>query len=525
MTTYTIENNKFYKQVGNKKVEFRSLGATLYPGHAYSPGVIERAITNGIKHGHHTMFRSVLMFEGFRGDNPLNAPGWKTVKMMLQLGKKYKVGITVEIGSALLSWLERQGLNPYDEKYDAMFEDVIKKACRMYGRFANSSLFAFTCINEFGPYRKNEAFFQSVFRRLQMTAALIKDHGKNEILVGSGGLLHLSKKSGGIPKPFPTCPWINNGETNQVYWEGVYTCPKVDFNMIHIYAKDTQTIDNNNSEWTNLEFYHDFSAQHGKPFIVDEFGMKLERTDEEDLDASVVTCEGLRFLEAISKQLQKVPKEKLPPILEFWNFNSSSVAFDWWPEFSYHKPLFLEGFQNLQKDYFPCENNGGVKLTPRTFQLHKTQKGLALQETGHKVTYDFAAGKLSKQLCYTTTFPAPIGFDEESDGICCTIASKIKEDQFDLKIRFHLLLLEKDKEFPKEKRVKQGWNSVKQNDIIPTMSKNEMFVDFRWGDLGDYENIRKNYVMKSLALELISAKPKYQVKGGFTLKNVRFACK
>lgn len=526
--TYTIENNKFYKLVKDKKVEFRSLGATLYPAHAASGGVIERAITNGIKHGHQTTFRSVLMFEGYSGTNPLNAPSWRTVKTMLQIGKKYNVGITVEVGSALLSWLERQGLDPYDKKYDEMFDGVLRKACRMYGRFTTSSLFCFTVMNEFGPYRKSQEFYDSVYRRMQLSAALIKKYGKNRILVGSGGLLHLSRKSGGLPRPFPTCPWINNGETNQVYWEGVYTCPNVDFNMIHIYANSIQVIESDDSEWSNLEFYYDFSSKHGKPFVVDEFGMRLKTLEEAGGSAAPIIAEGTAFLRAVQRQLVKVPKEKVPPIIEFWNLNSTSIGFDWWPESNYHRQIFQKDFQEMEKAFFACPGNGGVKFNCPTFQLRNTQTVLAPLPTGHKTEYAFTKEKLGRQLFYSTEFDSPVSLTC-SDGICFTITSKIPNDQFKLKIRFHLGLQEADNPNNK-KRVLQSWNSLKQNDIIPhsTTKKNEMFVDFVWGDIqefGSLGKLKEKFQLRSLSLELICLMPKENVVGNLTIKNIRLATK
>jgi hypothetical protein len=521
---YTIENNKFFKFVNGERVEFRSLGSTLYPAHSGSGGVIERAITNGILHGKHTLFRSVLMFEGYKGSNPLKANSWKSVKTMLQIGKKYNVGITVEVGSALISWLERQNKNPYDEEFDKMFEDVIKKACKMYRRFATSSLFAFTIINESGPYKKKQEHFDSLFRRMQLSAALIKEHGKNEILVGSGGLLHLSQKSGGIPKPFPSCPWINNGETKQVYWKGVYTCPGVDFNMIHIYANSIATIESNNSEWSNLESYYNFCSQHGKPLIVDEFGMKLQSRDEVK-NVAQITVEGISFLRAIQKQLAKIPIEKVPPIIEFWNLNSTCGGFDWWPESSYHNSLFVKEFQDLKKLFF-ASSEKDVDFNPKTFQLEKTQKVIALDSTLHIESYHFKAKKLGKQNIYVKEFSEPISL-LASDGICFSITNKIPEDHFNMKIRFHLGL-QSTLQPNEKKKVSQSWNSLKQNDIIPTSQKNEMFVDFSWGDIQEFgsEGLRKgHFVMESIRLELICLSPKNDTSGNLTIKNIRLATK
>ena len=124
MSNYSISENKFWKKEGDSIIPLKAFGCTLYPAHSYSRGAIERCITEGIKNGNHTLFRMVLIFEGFKGENVLKASGWKSVTQALQLAQKYNVGITVELGSSLISYLERKNENPYDPQWNDLFKKV-----------------------------------------------------------------------------------------------------------------------------------------------------------------------------------------------------------------------------------------------------------------------------------------------------------------------------------------------------------------------------------------------------------------
>jgi hypothetical protein len=519
MSFYSIENNQFYKQRPNKKVLFKAFGATLYPAHAKSPGWIERCITTGLrKGGQHMIYRMVLIFEGYNGLDILKAPGWNTVKQALELGISYNVGITVELGSSLISYLEKKGENPYDKKWDSLFEKVIKKGCEMYGNY--SSLFSFTVINEFGPYRKPQAYFDLVFRRLKSTGTLIKHFSNNTILVGSGGLLHLTEKSGGNPPPV-TCEWIDDGKTKRPYWEGVYSCPSIDFNMIHIYANEIEKIENDETEWSNLETYHDFSAQYGKPMIVDEFGHKLPL----DAPQKVIVEEGKRFLNAVDGALSRLNKEKVPPIIKFWNFNSTSQGFDWWPEFSANKPLFAI-MKKMRREYF-ATHNSGTSLKPKVFQLDTVEK--LLDESHTLVEYTCPANKLTQKTVYNKVYEEGVDLDNEKfHGLCASISSKIPYDNYRLKLRMYLLTKNKRHRHKGTKFLLQGWETLRQNDIIPTYDRNEMFVDFTFGDIREFGTtgaLTKHYLLCGVKLVLICNKPKKEVKGAFTLTNIRLASK
>ena len=517
MSFYSIENNQFYKQRPNKKVPFKAFGATIYPAHGKSSGWIERCITTGLrKGGQHMIYRMVLIFEGYKGLDLLKASGWDTVEQALKLGEKYNVAITVELGSSVISFLERKGENPYDEKWDSLFESVMKKGCEMYGKY--SSLFCFTVINEFGPYRKPQAYFDSVFRRLKTTGTLIKHFSNNSILVGSGGLLHLSKKSGGNP-PSVFCEWIDNGETKRPYWEGVYSCPSVDFNMIHIYASTIEKIENDETEWSNLNHYYDFSAQYGKPMIVDEFGHKLAM----DVPQGQIIKEGKRFLGAVDGALSRLEEGKVPPIIKFWNLNSTSQGFDWWPEFDGNKPLF-NIMKTMRRRYFSTPDSG-INLKPKVFQLDTTER--VLDNTHTLVEYTCPQKKLTKKTIYNKVYEEGVDLDNEKyQGICGTISSKIPYDNNRLTGRFYLLV--ENKETKKTKFILQGWETMKQNDIIPTYNKNELFADFTFGDFREFGKtgkLAKKYLLKGVKIILVCGVPENEVKGAFGLTNIRLASK
>ena len=515
MSFYSIKNNQFYKQRPNRKVPFKSFGATLYPAHSKSKGWIERCITTSLKKGGQAMiYRMVLIFEGYTDMDLLKAPGWDSVKHALELGEKYSVGITVELGSSVISFLQERGENPYDEKWDSTFEAVMKKGCEMYGTY--SSLFCFTVMNEFGPYGKSQAYFDSVFRRLKITASLIYTFSNNSILVGSGGLLHLTDKSGGDSQPV-FCEWIDDGKTKRPYWEGVYSCPCVDFNMIHIYANTIEKIENDKTEWSNLNNYHDFSAKYGKPMIVDEFGHKLPI----NVPQSQIVKEGKQFLNAVDRALFRLEEKKRPSIIKLWNLNSTGQGFDWWPESNVE---LFKVVKRMRKTHFNTSNSG-VSFTPKVFQLDTTEK--LLDETSTLVEYICPAEELTKKIIYNKVYEEEVDLNNEKyHGVCASISSKIPHDNYNLTVRFYLKV--QHKQTQKITFVLQDWKAIKQNDIIPNYKKNELFADFTFGDFqkfGITGLLTKNYLLKGMKIVLICEKPKKEVKGEFTLINIRLASK
>ena len=510
MSIYSVCDNKFYKKLflTPSPVEFKALGATLYPAHSTTKGYIERCITEGIKNANHTLFRMVLIFEGYKGSDVLKSPGWKAVETALDLGEKYNVGITVEIGSSLLSYLEKKGEDPYDPKWDELFTKVLKKACRLYKN--HQSLFCFTVMNEFGPYGKPQAYFDRVFARMLKSAEQIKKFSKNKILVASGGLLHLSEKSGGKPRPV-TCPWVDNGNTPVDYWKGVYTCPSVDFNMIHIYSS-IDKINNNESEWSNLEKYYDFCSTYKRPIIVDEFGCRLPTDTPTEV--------GEEFLQAVWDAITKIPVEKRPPIIEMWNLAPQAFGYDWFPTSYVLDPLY-QTMKEMRLDLFPS-NEHDVNYEPKTFQLSKTVQVIDSEEI--KVDYAFPAGKFKSKFIYNKTFD-PVAISAPIKGIAVSVITPISVSSTKMILRFFLEF----SGFGKTLTTTQEFNSVKQNSMVPgSYAEQNYFVDFTNGDIKEFGangNGRHGYNLIKVRIQLISNKPVENSVGTFTFTNLRFAWK
>jgi len=517
---YTIQGNEFYKN--NEKL--KGFGCALYAAHTTSPGYIERCIQNGMYYGQHTLFRMVLIFENYRGEDILKAPVWSLLKDALDIAQRYGVGLTIELGSSLVTYLERKNENPYAEKWDTLFDDVFKKGCLLFS--SHPALFCFSVINEFGPYQKPQTYFDAVFRRLRLSGQLIKKYSENKILVASGGILHLSDKSGGEPGHV-FCEWIHDGKKRVPYWQGVYSCPSIDFNMIHIYSTINK-INDGESEWSNFTKYHDFSRLHNKPIIVDEFGLKLPK-----YSTDLVTKKGLRFLNSIEGVLKNMPMAKRPPIIQIWNFKPTSQGFDWWPEYSYHHPLFQK-IKEMSQDIFRNCSSNNIDFESVSTKPHLGRVVKILDFEDHKVYYDFKKNMLGHKLMTQCNFKQTIPLAKWPDlgGISFIIFSNIVKSSFNLHVRFHLFLKHVDGgDDEKYRWYLQEFQSMKQNAIIPSKIDDKKnggieqypFANFSYEDFkifGRDGQYKKNFILKAVKLQLVCLHPLEDVTGGIFFKHL-----
>lgn len=510
MGIYQVNSNGvLVKKQGTQKKPFRAFGSTLYMAHCTSPGYIERCITSGIQHQQSTLFRTVLMFEGYKGSDLLNCPAWNLVLHALQLGRKYDVGVTVEIGSALISYLERQGEDPYLEKWDDLFFRVLRKAARMYKN--QSHIFCFTLINEFLPYNKNQEQFDLVFRRMKLCSEVLQKFAGKKVPLASGGLLHLTQKSGGRPRPV-TCEWVENGTKRIPYWQGVYSCPGVSINMIHIYSNTIEKINNNQTEWSNLDEYHDFCKNLKRVIIVDEFGMKLPLINTTEI--------GLSYLEAVDKQLASLDNKK-PPVIEYWNLEPTCHGFGWWPESQVFGPIFAK-MRAMQEVHFPFKRNGGYQV--KQFQLDTIQKSIDGEE--FQYDYKFAAKRTQMVFIYNKTYAQKIPILEAYHGIVAKVLGTFEANSYSISLRFYLGLEERATK--KKFYAIQSWGSGRQNQLIPTSDQNKVFGDMLYGDfaeLGRKGEKRTKYDLFSLKIQMICYSCPNPCFGTIKINNIAFASK
>ena len=160
------------------------------------------------------------------------------------------------------------------------------------------AIFAYTVLGEVIPYpRSMQANITALLRRV---STRLQQRDPNH-LIGSGGLLHMSSYSG----------YFDPRE----YWKDLYGFQHVDFCMIHVYQTPDKVLPTTSggsfqwSEWDNLAKYASFCQTLGKPFIVDEFGLKLD---------SWTRSTATRYFDYVFKKMRQ--NGPPIPIVEFWNW-------------------------------------------------------------------------------------------------------------------------------------------------------------------------------------------------------------
>ncbi len=178
----------------------------------------------------------------------------------------------------------------------------------------------------------------------------------------------------------------------------------------------------------------------------------------------------------------------------------------------------------MRRTYFATPNSG-ISFKPKVFQLDTVEK--MLDDTQTLVEYTCPEKKITQKIIYNKVYEEGVDLNNEKyQGVCASISSKIPYDNYRLTARFYLLT--EHKQTQKRKFFLQGWETIKQNDIIPNYNKNELFVDFTLGDIREFGTsgaLTKKYLLKGVKIVLICEVPKKEVKGAFTLTNIRLASK
>lgn len=369
--------------------EWTSIGATLYLFHTSKDGYHRRIMSEACTKGF-TSVRCVLMFEGaanIEDDTP-----WDAVETVLKLAEEMEMAVTVEAVSSLTSWLERKNEHPYKEKFDELYDYVISRSVKQFAGY--SSLFLVTILNEVLPFRGAGFEADPMFRRLLKSAELYKKKAP-DLLVGSGGLLHMGPASGGRVT-YVQVPWIENGNKTVPYWKAVYTAPNVDIGMIHIYSS-TDKIQNGKSEWSNVRDYTAFCQKKGRAFIVDEFGLKIDYVQVPE-DKPKAELQAIQFLQTIGVELTDPSSihypniEGLPSMLQYWNHSINAQGYDWYPTYS---PEVFDTFEEVFEDIGYSMPN--KKTRKYSFHPWVTWKAVVLQEL-FKKEYEYPPNFKAEKL-------------------------------------------------------------------------------------------------------------------------------
>jgi hypothetical protein len=485
--------------------EFESVGATLYLFQSADDGYHRKVMSEACQNGF-TSVRCVLIFEGC-SDIELDEP-WNRVESVLKIGEEFDLAVTVEVCSSLISWLETKQEDPYDEKWDDLFAYVIERSVDQFSEY--TSLFLVTILNEVLPYRGAGFEPDPLFRRMAICANMYKSLNA-QLLVGSGGLLHLSRKSGGRPASV-TVPWIGNGNTKVPYWEAAYTCPSVDIGMIHIYSSTAKILDNQ-SEWDNCEKYTQFCKDNQRAFICDEFGLKLETvTKPKERDA--VQKQGIAFLEAIGTILS--PQTLRPSMCQMWNLSPNAQGYDWWPE--YTPQLFSDGFEDVFEETldYPMPNRRVKQYTFKPWG----KKSVLLSES-NSCKYDFPAGYKSTKLVSLS--------GRNTEGVKQVVAeiSMPLNANVPGSITFRFSLKLRDMRTNRVVFRVQTFSSIRQNLVVPcpdvTKPKDKQYIYARLSrDFSENLNTpEEQYKVEWVDLHAVKFRTGNPVEGTFEIKNLK----
>jgi hypothetical protein len=488
-------------------VDWTSIGVTLYLFQTSTDGYHRRIMSEACSKGF-TSVRCVLMFEGaaaIEDDVP-----WDAVESILKLAEEMDMAVTVEAVSALTSWLERKDEHAYDEKWDELYEYVIGRSVKQFSSY--SSLFLVTVLNEVIPFRGVGFEPEPMFRRLLQCAKLYKKKAPT-LLVGSGGLLHMGKESGGRV-PYVKVPWLEDGSVSVPYWQGVYTAPNVDVDMLHIYSTVEKILDSK-SEWSNVVDYTSFCKKNGRAFIVDEFGLKLDFVTIPK-DKPKTEQQAKLFLQAVSSTLRGNGIGDLPQVLQYWNHSINAQGYDWFPTYT---PEVFDTFEEEFEDvgYF-MPNRKTRKYSFNPWQIRNV---VVLHERFGK-EYEYppnfkvekvlsVSGKETKQVKHVV---AEV-FVDPTKSVPTNMLFR-----FQLKVRE----LNTNRVFTKVQKV----DSWRQNQVVPMPEQNKprdkQYIFARLA-LDFNENLMKDdnpFQIERVDVYMVKFKTNTTLKGYYVIRNLKF---
>jgi hypothetical protein len=231
---------------------------------------------------------------------------------MIAAARDLDVHVTLEL-SGLANWYLSNNMDPYDastyDTWDKLVDFVTSRVNSVNGVTYKDdpTIFQYSVLGEVNPARQSQPFIYALLKRVSDRLKL-KDPSH---LVGSGGLLHMSRFSGYFDP--------------RKYYEELYAYSSIDICMIHVYQDPVTSVPSSPtstppaSEWTQLSTYSKFCLDRKKPFIIDEMGLNLNGYSRS------VAVKYFDF--AFSFSLGVVPTI---PVIQFWNLRPGET-FDLFP--------------------------------------------------------------------------------------------------------------------------------------------------------------------------------------------------
>lgn len=281
---------------------YKALGFTSYQlcvgnwksDRAQAERVFRAAKAHGLR-----LFRAtsiVFEFGDPKLDDHLNEATWTKIDTLIDVARSLDMKVIVDV-STILYEVGRSQKPPLDVTDEAnwplfkrVFDFVPNRRNTVNGRLYKDdpTIFGYSILGEIVPFGiqkdkegnpdlKNESRDPNAYEGLiHRAAAELKSQDRNH-LVNAGGLLHMA----------PDGPVKDR--TGKPYWQTVWSDPNVDFASIHIYPdwdpilkKGPLPIQKGQiplpmGDWKNLPTYKKFADGIKKPFMVEEWGLPIDR--------------------------------------------------------------------------------------------------------------------------------------------------------------------------------------------------------------------------------------------------------
>lgn len=282
---------------------YKALGFTSYQlcvaKNPTSRAQVER-IFRAAKGAGFSLFRATSVVYDFnQGDLKLHLsqPVWQRIDLLLDVARQENIKVILDF-STLTYEIGRFSSPPFDVTNAANFGRLKP----IYGRIPNRrnsingrvykndpTILGYSILGEIVPFglrfkadnrvnlanesRDADNYLSFIHR----AAAELKRNDPNH-LVNAGGLLHVS----------PDGPVRDL--SGKPYWQTLWSDPNIDFASLHIYPNIDETLKQTQlplappypfelplGEWKNLGVYKNYADKLGKPLMVEEWGLSLDR--------------------------------------------------------------------------------------------------------------------------------------------------------------------------------------------------------------------------------------------------------
>lgn len=283
--------------------EYKAMGFTSYQlcvaKNKTSRAQVER-IFRAAKAAGFSLFRATSIVYDFNdGDlsHHLSEPVWQRMDLLLDVARQENIKVILDF-STLTYETGRFSKPPFDVTDPANFarlrpiyQRVPHRTNSINGRVYKNdpTILGYSILGEIVPfglrYTKDKTLDLTNESRdvgnylafIHAAAAELKRNDPNH-LVNAGGLLHIS----------PNGPVRD--ASGQPYWQTLWSDPSIDFASVHIYPNLDDDLKKAKlplappypftlpvGEWKNLPIYKSYADKIGKPFMVEEWGLSLDR--------------------------------------------------------------------------------------------------------------------------------------------------------------------------------------------------------------------------------------------------------